>query len=537
MGFSAADWPLVLRGGTVIDGSGGPRRQADVGIEGEKIAEIAPGLRGEEEIDCQGLMVCPGFLDTHSHSDLFAMAEPLLEMKLRQGITLEVLGQDGISVAPLRPTDVATTRRSLAGLDGDPAGVAWDWSSVAEYLDALGRARPAPDLAYLVPHGTLRTFVMGGEDREPTEAEMGAMERELDTALAQGGIGLSTGLIYPPCCYAQPPELARLAAVSARHGGPVVVHLRSESDYIEDALEEMIQVCRIGGAPLHVSHFKIAGKDNFSKADALLQKIESARGGGMSVTADQYPYAAGSTMLGAILPPWVHAGGPDSAVERLGHPEARRRMRREILDPSPSLWDNFWKWTGAEGIVLPDIPSGRRPELIGLTLKDAAGDSDPLEFALDLLKDEALGVGMITHSQSEAVMEGFFAQPWVNACTDGLLGGRPHPRAYGSMPRILGRLVREKGLLSWEEAIRKLTSQAARAMNLPHVGVLAPGWRANLVAFDPTTVTDTATFADPRQHPKGIEHVMVRGRLAIRWGEPTGIRSGRVVPRQIVRMT
>jgi N-acyl-D-amino-acid deacylase len=527
---------IVLRGGTVIDGTGAAARRADVAIDGDRIAKVAPSLRGHLEIDCGGLVVSPGFLDTHSHSDLFVFAEPRLGMKVRQGVTTELLGQDGISVAPVRREHVSITRRLLAGLDGDPPEAPWDWTSAGDYMRALEGVGATPDLAYLVPHGALRTFAMGPGDREPNETELGVMEAELARAIADGAYGLSTGLIYPPCCYAKTEELVALGRVLRKTGDvPIVVHMRSESDAILEATDEMIRVATASGCRLHISHFKIAGRYNAPKADALLARIAAAQAAGVRLTCDQYPYAAGSTLLGAILPPWAHDGGADMTIKRLGDPGVRARMRKDMLDEHDCAWDNFWKWTGPAGITISQIPSGRRPHLLGRSLEEAArdaGHADPLEMALDLLRDEALGVGMVSHSQDEAVVERFLSLPYVNVCTDALLGGRPHPRAYGTYPRLLGRYVREKKALTLEEAVRKMTSQAARAFGFDDVGVLAEGKRANLVAFDPLTVKDTATFQEPVSFPEGIEHVLVGGRHVIaRREERDGAGAGRVMRR------
>ena len=319
---------LVLRGARVVDGTGTPARRVDVGVDGDRISAVADGLRGHTQIDCGGLVLAPGFLDTHSHSDLHLFADPHLGMKLRQGVTTELLGQDGISVAPVRREHVEITRRFLSGLDGNPREAPWDWTTCGDYLRAVEQAKTSLDLAYLVPHGALRTYVMGPDDRPPTEDELHAMERELERGLEDGAFGLSTGLIYAPCCYAKTGELIALGRVLKRAGDmPIVVHMRSESDAIVEALDEMLTVATVSGCKLHISHFKIAGKYNVPKADAILARIDEARARGVRITCDQYPYAAGSTLLGAILPPWAHDGGADMTVKRLGDPLARARMR------------------------------------------------------------------------------------------------------------------------------------------------------------------------------------------------------------------
>ena len=520
---------LVLKGGTVVDGSGAPAIRADVALEGARIAAVGANLAGDA-VDCAGLVVAPGFIDTHSHSDLKVLADPSLPMKTRQGITLEVLGQDGISVAPVRAEDRASWRQKLSGLLGD-FGVEWDWSSVAEYLGRVQAARPAQDIAYLAPHGALRQYVIGGEDRRATATELETMRVLLRASLEQGARGMSTGLIYPPCCYADTEELISLGRVLAEAQRPLVVHMRSESDRIQEAIREMVRVAGESGCTVHISHLKIAGRENWDKQGAVLALIAQAHGRGLRFTADLYPYAAGSTLLGAILPPSAHAGGPEATLARLRDPDQRMLLRRQLSDPAPADWDNFWKWSGPAGIVVADIPSGRHPEWVGKNLAEIAAlaGTDPFETAFDLLEAEKLGVAMVSFSQDEGVMERFLAQPFVNVCTDGLLGGRPHPRAYGTYPRILGRYVRKKRTLTLEEAVRKMTSQAAAAVGLGDVGLVEEGARANLVVFDPDKVLDKATFEDPVQYPVGIRDVLVGGEFVIRGGKPTGKRPGKVV--------
>jgi N-acyl-D-amino-acid deacylase len=421
----------------------------------------------------------------------------------------------------VRAEERASWRGKLAGLLGE-FGVSWDWSSVGEYLAALDAARPACDLAYLVPHGALRQYIVGDEDRRPTATELETMRGALRAGLEQGGRGMSTGLIYAPCCYADTDELIALGRVLAEAERPLVVHMRSESDRIQEAIREMVRVAGESGCTVHISHLKIAGKDNWDK---------QALGRGLRFTAYLYPYAAGSTLLGAVLPPFAHAGGPEATLARLRDPDQRMLIRRAMADAGPSDWDNFWKWSGPEGIVIADIPSGRHPDWIGQNLAQVAqgAGKDPFEAVFDLLEEERLGVAMVSFSQNEGVMEHFLAQPFVNLCTDGLLGGRPHPRAYGTYPRVLGRYVRERKLLTLEEAVRKMTSQAAAALCLPDVGLVQEGFRANLVVFDPGTVADRATFEEPAQFPIGIRDVMVGGEFVVRAGQLTAKRPGKVV--------
>ena len=525
----------------VADGTGRGLYPADVAIRRNYILAIdAPNsLHAMEELNCKGLVIAPGFIDTHSHSDLRVLTEPELPMKVRQGITLEVFGQDGISVAPIRKADQPQVARALAGLDGE-LGRAWDWETVGEYLAALERARPAIDCAYLVPHGAVRLSALGMEDRRAQPDEIAAMQELIRQSMREGALGLSTGLIYPPCCFADTSELIELCRAVAEFDGIFVVHMRSESDYIEDAVAEMIEVGKASGVRVHISHFKIAGRENWGRIDGVLAMIAQAQRDGVRMTADQYPYIAGSTMLGAILPPWAHAGGVDETLQRLASAEERGRMRAALLDRSRSEWDNFWKWSGPEGIVIPDIPSGNHPEYLGKNLAQVAclhkqaeqvSEEEAAEFALELLLAEGMGVGMISFSQSEEVVCKIMQQPYVNVCTDGLLGGKPHPRAYGTYPRILGRYVREQNLLSLDEAIRKMSGLAAETFQLHRYGKIEAGARANIVVFSPSQVIDCATFEDSKQFPKGIEHVIVAGELAIREGESYVSGYGKAVRR------
>ena len=519
---------LSLLGGRLADGSGGELRRGEVFTDGA--AQVAGAVHGAETLDCEGLVVAPGFIDTHTHSDLVILSDPGLDFKTRQGVCCEVLGQDGVSVAPLREEDVEEVRLQLAGLDGDPPDLDWDWRSVGDYLQRVRDARPAVDACYLVPHGQVRRAVLGMADRTPSELELDAMCRVLDTGLADGAVGFSTGLIYPPCAFAQTAELIALCRVVARHDGVFVVHIRSEGDYALESVAEVIGVAREAGCRLCISHIKLAGERNWSKLDEMLDLVRGGREAGVDVTADQYPYTAGSTMMGAILPPWAHAGGHREVMRRLHDPVERARMRAEMLGAPPQPWDNFWSWSGPEGIRIADVPRVDSPHRrhVGKSLAEAAGDQDPLGFAMQLLRDEAMGVSMVAFSQSEAVIRRLYREPWVGVCSDGLVGGRPHPRTYGAFARVLRWLVREEQLVGLGEAVRKMTSLPATSFGLEGLGSLAPGMAATLVAFDPASIVDLGTYDDPVRFSEGVRHLVVNGRCVIRDGRPTGERPGRV---------
>ncbi|MCK6570512.1 D-aminoacylase [Myxococcota bacterium] len=514
----------VLRGGLVIDGRGGPGECLDVGLSGGRIAAIAPNLPvgGAQVIDVTGRVVAPAFIDAHCHSDLGIFADPTLLMKTAQGVGCEVFGQDGVSAAPVRPQDVARVRQALAGLDGDPPELVWDWRTVSDYLGRLERHPRSLDCCYLVPHGQLRREVCGDEDRFMTDAELERFQAVTREALEHGAVGASTGLIYPPCCFADTRELLALGEVLARFGRPLVAHLRSEGDQLIEAVEEFLDVGRQTGCPLHFSHIKVAGKRNWLKLDAMLDAIEEARTNGLTITGDQYPYTAGSTMMGALLPPWVHEGGAPAAVERLGDPAQRARMRAEMLHDGVNAWENFWAWSGPEGVVISDLPSGRHPEWVGRDVGDVAAaiGMDALEFTLDLLRDEALRVGMISHNQNAEVVARFWAREWVGGCTDGLLGGKPHPRTYGAFARMIAWLTRERGITTLPQAIRKMAAVPARAFGLRDLGTLEPGKRANIVVFDASLIADRSTWAEPRQYPIGIDLVLNGGEVVVDGGPP-----------------
>jgi len=325
-----------------------------------------------------------------------------------------------------------------------------------------------------------------------------------------------------------PAELISLGRVLAKYDRPVVVHMRSESDLIQSGVEEMLEVGRQSGCRVHISHLKIAGKENWHLLEWMLKTFDRAEAEGIRLTADQYPYTAGSTMMGAILPPWAHDGGFEQTLARLDDPTARAKMKVEIMADGPHSWDNFFSWGGPDGVVISNVVGGDG-SLTGKTLTEAAGGGDPVDFVMDLLRDARLGVGMIAFSGHDDVVSALMAHPKVNGCTDGLLHGKPHPRAYGSFPRILGRYVRDQGICSLPEAVRKLTSQAAEAMTLRDRGRVAEGLPADLVVFDPATVLDTATYAKPRQYPQGMPHVMVAGELVVRGSKATGARPGKVI--------
>ncbi|MFH2110772.1 MAG: D-aminoacylase [Candidatus Bathyarchaeota archaeon] len=516
---------ILLRGGRVVDGIGNPWFHGDVAVKGGFITGVGR-MDGEAEtvLDVEGLAVAPGFIDTHSHSDLLLISEPLAEAKIMQGVTTEVVGQDGLGEAPIDAGHVEQWRRYLSGLNGDP-DVEWSWRSFSEYLDALSEARPSVNVAALVGHGNLRLATMGMDDRSPDSGELEEMRLLLARSLEEGAIGFSTGLIYAPCIYSETWELAELCKTVSALGGVFVVHMRDEGDRLVESMDEVVQIGCEAGVPVHISHFKASGEANWGKSADALRRLYEARREGVQVSFDQYPYTAGSTFLSSLLPPWVHAGGVDLLLRRLRDPQVRSRIKEEskkVGSRSPR-WDRLHCTnlkteanTGFEGMSMKDIAEAR-------------GQS-PLDALMDIVLEESNATTMISFTMSEDDVKRFMADPHGTVCTDGILLGKPHPRAYGTFPRVLGHYVRE-GVLRLEDAVRKMTSLPAQIMGLEGRGVIRPGFRADITVFSPDAIKDTATYADPRRHPAGVTHVIVNGELTVRDGEHTGVRAGQVYRR------
>ena len=524
---------LTLRNGTVFDGTGAEAFQADIGIQGEWIREIGDLSRtpAHRILDCTGLYVAPGFIDMHTHSDLDLFVDPRSSPKVRMGVTLELLGQDGISVAPMRPENVPQVRAQLGGLLGDHP-ITWQWQRVGEYLRLL-HGRTTVNVAYLVPHGALRWWVMGFDARTATPEELDAMCALLRESIQEGAIGISTGLIYPPCVYADWNELVALATTATKAGGFWVVHIRNEGDRAQEALGEMVNLARVSGCPLHVSHFKVAGRENFHLADGLTAMLGQAIQEGIEITCDQYPYTAGCTVLGACLPPWAHAGGTDETLKRLANSADRARMREEIEGPPGGMWQSQVRSATYDGIVISNVGSTKNQAVVGRNLTEIARlrKVEPSDALFDLLLEEAMKVAMIVHSQSEEIVVKFMRLPFHTVGTDGIRGAKPHPRLYGTYPRVLGRYVRERRVLTWREAIFHMTGAAAKRLALSDQGLIRAGMRGSITVFDPDQITDCATYEEPTRDPEGIRYVLVNGQIALENGVETGVLSGRVCGR------
>jgi N-acyl-D-amino-acid deacylase len=520
---------LLIKGGTVIDGSGAPPRPADVAIEGDRVraVERLSDAGAGQVIDATGLAVAPGFIDMHSHADFVLPGLPTADSKVYQGFTLEVVGNCGASLAPLTPLrrqDVIDTALTVPPLR-------WDWTSFGSYLDRLREAGTSLNVAALVGHGTVRIVAMGTGDARPDAAELQAMQGEVRRAMEEGAVGLSTGLIYPPGVIADTEEIVALARTAAEAGGFYASHVRGEGDTLLAAISEAIEVGRRAGLPVQISHLKASGRANWPKMAEAITLIERARATGLDVTADMYPYPAGSTGLTALLPTWAHAGGRDALVARLSDPAGRARIR-EALDGAGLAADAGW-----HSIMISGCPAAPRYE--GRTIADIAAErhQPESEAVIDILREVEAGADMILFMMSEDNVALGLRQPWVMIGSDGegratdgpYATGKPHPRNYGTCPRFLGHYVRERGLVALEEAIRKMTSLPAAKLRLRDRGVLRPGALADVVVFDPATVSDTATFTDPHRYPRGIPWVLVNGRPVVAEGRHTGSRPGRVL--------
>jgi N-acyl-D-amino-acid deacylase len=528
-------WSLLIRGATVIDGSGAPGVKADVAVEGDRIAAVGPGLAGDTRrtIDAPGHVVAPGFIDAHSHSDLFYFGCPAAESKIRQGCTTEAVGMCSFSPAPIAPGRAELVRSWAGGIGADSD---YQWETFGQYLDALRRRRPSINVAQFVGHGALRLAAIGAENRPVTSGDLKTMERLLAEALDAGAFGYSTGLVYPPSAYSATAELVALARSMARRGGLYFSHVRGESGMVEDSIREAIRIGEEGGVGVQIAHVKVSGRENWGKIDRVLRLIDEARARGVDVTGDVYPYHAGSTKMDNLLPAWVHDGGIPKLLERIADPATRRRIIDDCLVDG-ERWGTVSQ--GAIGFDEVLIATCRRHELEGLTLAALARQTGrpPAEDLLDLLLHERATVGMVSFSQRLENVATVLAHPALMIGSDsiglsegdGVRPGKPHPRMYGTFPRVLGEYARERGLFSLETAVHKMTGMCAERLRLRDRGLVRTGYAADLTVFDPRTVRDEATFADPHHYAVGIPYVIVNGAVVVDDGRMHALGTGRVL--------
>lgn len=523
---------LVIRNATIVDGTGAPSFRGDVAVSDDRIVEVGEvtGI-GRRQLDADGLCLAPGFIDMHSHTDHYLLVNPTAESKTTQGITTEVCGNCGSASAPLLdPKD----REDIAQFLSENGSSA-DWTSMDEYFAVLERSGIAPNFLTFVGHGSLRSGVVGYDDRPATEDEMERMRALVAESMAAGAVGLSSGLIYAPGCYGGTAEVTELCRPVGNVGGLYSTHMRSEGDQLLEAVEESISIAEQSGARLQISHHKSCGPANWGKVHGSLGLIESARGRGLDVAADQYPYVATSTGLSVNLPNWAHDGGDDRLMERLRDPAVADRLRAETTSHvERGYTDPIQGW---KDIVVASVKSEPNKWTQGLSVFEIAQRwaVEPYDALIRLLMEEWCRAAMIHFTISEDDVETVMRAPYVmvgsdataRALTGPLAVGKPHPRTFGTMPRILARYVREKGVLTLEEAVRKMTSLPAGRLGLTDRGRIAPGCAADIVLFDAETVADAATFANPFALAKGIPHVYVNGVDIIHDGRPTGNMPGR----------
>ncbi|MET7290002.1 D-aminoacylase [Streptomyces sp. NPDC005573] len=535
---------LVIRDAEVADGSGEPSYRADVVVDGGRIVSIvkeaaAAGCqrpRAARELDAEGLVLAPGFIDMHAHSDLALLRDPDHSAKVAQGVTLEVLGQDGLSYAPVDDRTREEVRRAITGWNGYGDDLDLDWRSVGEYLDRLDHGFDgqgiAVNAAYLIPQGTVRALAVGWEDRPARPAELDRMRELVAEGLRQGAVGLSSGLTYTPGMYAGDAELTELCRVVASYGGYYCPHHRSYGAGALEAYAEMVALTREAGCPLHLAHATMNFGVNEGRAPELLALLDEALDAGADISLDTYPYTPGSTTLAALLPSWASAGGPGRVLERLADPGTAARIRHDLevtgadgCHGVPVEWDTI------------EISGTADPALgayVGRTVRESAEarGEEPWTTARRLLVEDRLGTTILQHVGHEENVRAIMRHRAHTGGSDGILqGAKPHPRAYGTFPRYLGHYVRETGVLGLEECVARLTGRPAARLRLPDRGLVREGHRADLVLFDPATVAAGSTFAEPRRLPEGIPYVLVDGRFAIEEGRRTDVLAGRSVRR------
>ena len=524
---------LVVRGGTVFDGTGGPPLLADIGIVGERITVVGGiAQTAAAEIDATGMAVAPGFIDIHSHADLSLLVNRNAESRIRQGVTLEVVGQDGSSIGPWPDSTFEATRDRYRR----NFGVEIDFRDPGGFLDRIDRERPAVSVATMVGHGTLRGFAVGYADRPASTAEIDHMRELARSTLADGAVGISSGLEYTPGSFASRDELTALAEVLAGTPYPFASHMRNEDDRLLAALEEVIHVGRAAGVAVQISHLKAQGERNHWKADVALAAIESARRDGIDVHFDRYPYVAYATGLSNLFPAEARAGGRARFLERLDDPDEGPRWERACRDKIALL--GSWDAVQISGIGGTNSYAGGRR--LGELARERG--EDPYILTVRLLRESG-GVGMIGFGMSEENTERMLAHPLGMVCSDGgayapygaLSTGSPHPRGYGSFPRVLGRYVRDRGIMDLAVAVHKMTGLPAGKLALADRGVLREGAFADVVVFDPDRVADRATFETPHRYPEGIADVVVNGTHTIAGGEHTGLTGGRAIRGSAIR--
>ena len=532
----ASGFDVVILNGHVVDGTGSPWYAADVGIRDGHVAAIGrlAGAPAKRTIDAAGKVVAPGFIDMLGQSDLTVLVDPTLPSKIFQGITTEITGEGG-SVAPLNDAIIKADRLGYEHFRITP-----DWRTFAQYFARVEKQGLGINMAHYVGATQVRRMVLGDADVQPAPAQLERMKALVREAMEQGAVGVSTSLQYAPAPYAKTEELVALAAEAAKYGGVYATHMRSEAGAVLDALDEAIRIGREARIPVEIWHVKAGGKNNWGRMKDIVAKIEQARRDGVDVTADTYAYTAWYNSLSAFIPPWAHDGGDEKLIARLKDPQTRARIRADMMKPDDAAWDNEWQEiSGPEGVLIGAVQNADLRPIQGRRLSEIAAEwkMDPIDALCEILIRDHAFTGVAVFAMSEPDVDLAVRQPWVAFNNDsqgtaptGLLGQEhPHPRAYGTFPRVLRKYVREDRLLTLEDAIRKMSALPAQKLRLADRGVLKAGMWADVVVFDPQTITDVATFAAPNQLSVGMDDVLVNGVPVIAGGKATGALPGKIL--------
>ena len=525
---------LTLKNGRIVDGTGNPWSYGDVGIKDDVVMEVGRvNQSSRETVDVRGQVISPGFIDGHCHSDLMVLDDPLSEIKLQQGVTTEVLGNCGMTPAPFTERNLDLLRSYVEPVLGSTERE-WSWETVESYVDSLLEVKPSENVATYVGHGTLRIAVIGFENRPASADELDRMKRLLEEGLQAGAVGLSLGLMYAPGSYTSREELAELCSVLPGYDGLLATHIRGEGNSLIPSIEEVIWLAETCGVSLQVSHLKAAGRSNWGSVTQAMELIEDARSRGLDVTCDVYPYTAGSTTLTSLLPPWVLEGGVSRALERLKDSASRKRIKEE-LGHEHDGWDNLLASTGWDSVYISSLSRRNGANLEGKHIAELSEmkGMESADYMMDLLLEQDGKISIVFFHMAGTDVDQVVRWDRSLIASDSLhdQAEKPHPRLYGTFPHVLARYVREDRLLTLEEAIRKMTSFPARRFRLGKRGLIAPGYAADLVMFDPETISDRATYDDPKRFPEGISCVLVNGAIVVESGVHRGVRAGRAIER------
>ena len=535
MPTQSTQFDLLIKRGRIVDGSGRAGYIADVGIKGDRIVRIGnlAQATATRTIDAQGLVVAPGFIDMLGQSETYLLIDPRAMSKVMMGVTTEITGE-GESIAPINERQIKE-QEDLLKL----TGLTIDWRTLDEYFKRLDKQGSGVNLGTFVGATQVREYVIGYDDRAPTPQELDQMKKLVADAMLDGALGLSTSLQYVPARFAKTDELIELAKVAHQYGGIYATHQRSEANTIDASLDEVFEIAQKAQIPVEIWHLKTAYKKNWGRMSHVLARIKQARDRGLDITADIYPYIAGSTALSACLPPWALEGGTEKMLERLRDPQTRERLKKEISEEQ-TAWENIYLGSGGpSGVLIGAVLNRELESLQGKRMSEIAAEQkkDPLDAVFDLILADRGQTSAIYFMMSEADMRAAMQSPFVSFCTDSgaratdgpLAGSKSHPRGWGSYPRILGRYVRDEKLLSLETAVHKMTGAPAARVALRDRGLIREGMFADITVFDPAKVMDRATFESPNQHPIGIEYVVVNGKISVDKGQRTSALAGRVL--------